>query len=93
MIQGYRDRLTESIALGKVGKGFPPDLVLRTQKLLAALNAATQVDDLRLPPGNRLHKLTGDRQGQYSLSINDQWRICFIWTDAGPDLVEVCDYH
>lgn len=93
MIQGYRDKLTESIALGKVGKRFPPDLVLRTQKLLAALNAATQVDDLRLPPGNRLHKLTGDRQGQYSLSINDQWRICFIWTDAGPDLVEVCDYH
>ncbi|NBN65339.1 type II toxin-antitoxin system RelE/ParE family toxin [Microvirga tunisiensis] len=93
MIQSYRNKQTEAVARGKAGKGFPPDLVNRAQKLLAVLNAAVRLEDLRLPPGNRLHRLSGDRQGQHALAINDQWRICFVWTEIGPSDVEICDYH
>lgn len=57
------------------------------------LENAVKLDDLRSPPGNRLEALKGDRQGQHSIRINDQWRICFIWTDAGADEVEIVDYH
>ncbi len=57
------------------------------------LDAAEVLADLRVPPGNRLEKLAGDRAGQYSIRINQQWRICFRWTDAGPDNVEITDYH
>ncbi|MNE16010.1 Toxin HigB-1 [compost metagenome] len=74
-------------------KGFPADLVRRAQQLLTILDAATTVEDLRSPPGNRLEKLSGDREGQYSIRINKQWRICFVWTGAGPESVEITDYH
>jgi proteic killer suppression protein len=57
------------------------------------LDAAEVLADLRVPPGNRLEKLVGDRSGQYSIRINQQWRICFRWTDAGPEDVEITDYH
>jgi len=57
------------------------------------LDAAEVLADLRVPPGNRLEKLAGDRAGQYSIRINQQWRICFRWTDAGPESVEITDYH
>lgn len=57
------------------------------------LNAAGALLDLRAPPGNRLEALKGDRHGQHSVRINDQWRLCFVWTDAGPTDVEICDYH
>lgn len=57
------------------------------------LNAAGALLDLRAPPGNRLEALKGDRHGQHSVRINDQWRLCFVWTDAGPAEVEICDYH
>jgi proteic killer suppression protein len=60
---------------------------------LAILNRAARLDDLRVPPGNRLEALKGDRAGQYSIRINDQFRICFIWTSAGPKEVEIVDYH
>lgn len=60
---------------------------------LLILDAAETLDDLRVPPGNRLEKLKGDRTGSYSVRINQQWRICFSWTDAGPDRVEIVDYH
>jgi proteic killer suppression protein len=60
---------------------------------LAILDAAEVLEDLRVPPGNRLEKLQGDRAGQYSIRINQQWRICFHWTDAGPEDVEIVDYH
>ena len=60
---------------------------------LAILDAAETVEDLRAPPGNRLEKLNGDRAGQYSIRINQQWRICFVWTSAGPQNVEIVDYH
>lgn len=59
----------------------------------AVLQAAVHLDDLRVPPGNRLEALTGDRAGQHSIRINDQWRLCFKWTDRGPEDVEIVDYH
>jgi len=67
-------------------------LTVATRKL-AMLNAATELRDLRSPPGNRLEPLQGNRAGQHSIRINDQWRICFVWTDAGPMQVEIVDYH
>ena len=60
---------------------------------LRQVGSAESFDDLRLPPGNRLEALKGDRAGQYSIRVNDQWRICFVWTDAGPEEVEIVDYH
>ena len=93
MICSYKDKLTESIAEGSVKKGFPADLVRRAQLLLTVLKAAGSLNELRAPPGNRLEKLSGDREGQHSIRINRQWRICFVWTDAGPEEVEVTDYH
>jgi proteic killer suppression protein len=78
---------------GRFGKGFPSDLVKRTRAMLSALDAAVELEDLRFPPGNHLEALSGDRAGQYSVRINDQWRICFAWTDQGPKDVEIIDYH
>ena len=60
---------------------------------LRQVGSAESLDDLRVPPGNRLEALKGDRAGQHSIRINDQWRICFVWTDAGPEEVEIVDYH
>ncbi|AYD01976.1 type II toxin-antitoxin system RelE/ParE family toxin [Neorhizobium sp. NCHU2750] len=93
MIRSFRDKLTQSISDGSVRKGFPADLVRRAQQLLTVLDVATSIEDLRSPPGNRLEKLAGDREGQYSVRINKQWRICFRWTEAGPEQVEITDYH
>ncbi len=93
MIRSFRDKLTASIADGSVRNGFPDDLVRRSQQLLTLLNAASDVKDLRSPPGNRVEKLSGDREGQYSIRINRQWRICFVWTEGGPEDVEITDYH
>lgn len=93
MICSYRDARTQSIAAGTVKKGFPADLVRRAQLLLTVLDAASSLEDLRSPPGNRLERLVGDRLGQYSVRINKQWRICFIWTKAGAEQVEITDYH
>ena len=75
------------------GKGFPADPVKRTRALLSALDAAVILDDLRFPPGNHLEELKGDRAGYYSVRINDQWKMCFQWTDQGPADLEIVDYH
>jgi len=75
------------------GKGFPADLIRATRRRLERLNVATTLEDLRHPPSHRLHKLTDDREGQWSISVNDQFRICFIWSGAGPQEVEFVDYH
>lgn len=93
MIRSFRGKLVEAVADGSVKKGFPPELVRRAQQLLTVLHAALTIDDLRSPPGNRLEKLAGDRDGQHSIRINRQWRICFRWTAAGPEDVEIVDYH
>lgn len=79
--------------IGHFAKGFPVEIIRRTQALLSALDAAAELEDLRFPPGNNLEKLSGDRAGRYSVRINRQWRICFIWTENGPDQVEIVDYH
>lgn len=93
MILSYRGKHTEAVAGGRAPKGFPADLVRSSQRKLAMLNAAHSLDDLRVPPGNRLEALAGDRAGQHSIRINDQWRICFRWTGAGAEDVEITDYH
>ena len=93
MIRSFRDSTTEAIAASKAAKGFPADLVKRAVRKLTMLNYATSLDDLRSPPGNRLEALKGDRNGQHAIRINDQWRICFVWTSAGPERVEITDYH
>jgi toxin HigB-1 len=93
VILGFADKRTAEIANGTIRKGFPADLVRRSQLLLAVLNAAVELNDLRSPPGNRLEKLRGDKSGQYSIRINDQWRICFEWSDLGAKNVSILDYH
>ena len=93
MIQGFRDRTTEAVYRGENPKGFPSDLVKIARRKLAYLDAAVDLRDLRQPPGNQLEALTKDRRGQYSIWINDQFRICFRWTRQGPADVEVTDYH
>ncbi len=85
-------RAAEAVA-GRYGKGFPTDLAKRTRAMLSAMNAATVLEDLRFPPGNHLERLNGDRTGQHSVRINDQWRICFVWTEQGPADVEIVDCH
>lgn len=93
VIAGYRDRRTEAFADGAFVPAFQ-GFAWQAQKRLAILNAATSLNDLRVLPGNRLEALTGDRRGQYSIRINRQWRICFIWSDElGPSQVEIVDYH
>lgn len=94
MIRGFRDRRAEAIHNGvSPGKGFPADIVAVARRKLRMLEAAETLDDLRLPPANRLEKLAGDRKGQHSIRINDQWRICFRWSATGPEDVEIVDYH
>ena len=93
MIISTRGKLTAGAVQDRFGKGFPADLVRRTRAMLSALDAAIQLEDLRFPPGNHLEVLSGDRAGQHSVRINDQWRICFVWTDQGPQDVEIVDYH
>ncbi|AHB49052.1 plasmid maintenance system killer protein [Hyphomicrobium nitrativorans NL23] len=93
MIKSYRNAMTEAVARGKAPKGFPADLARRALLRLLALDHAKTLDDLRSPPGNRLEALKGDRKGQHSIRINAQWRICFVWTEAGPEQVEIVDYH
>jgi len=93
MIKSFKNALTESFANGESRKGFPADLVKVARPKLGYLNAATTLDDLRAPPANRLEALKGDRKGQHSIRVNDQFRICFVWTAEGPKDVEFVDYH
>ncbi|GEL44594.1 hypothetical protein MEX01_51850 [Methylorubrum extorquens] len=93
MIQSFHDSLTEAVARGRRPKGFPADLYKATRRKLTYLDAAANLDDLRSPPGNRLHALDRDRAGQHAIRINDQFRLCFVWTEAGPERVEFTDYH
>jgi proteic killer suppression protein len=85
--------MTETVASGKAPKGIPADLLRRAVVKLTLIDNATALTDLMRPPGNRLEALKGDRAGQHSIRINDQWRICFIWSDNGADQVEIVDYH
>jgi proteic killer suppression protein len=92
MIRGFRCKVTQALFAGGHPKRFRAIETVATRKL-AMLDAAKTLDFMRSPPGNRLEALKGDRAGQWSVRINDQWRLCFVWTDAGPDEVEIVDYH
>lgn len=85
--------MAKEVFEGRSPKGFPSDLLKAARRRLAQLNAARTLDDLKVPPGNRLHPLTADREGQWSVSVNNQFRICFVWTDNGPDALEFVDDH
>jgi proteic killer suppression protein len=78
---------------GENPKGFPSSILKAARRKLKMVDAAVVLTDLRVPPGNQLEALTGDRRGQHSIRVNDQWRICFVWTPEGPTNVEVVDYH
>ena len=92
MIQSFRDRATEQLWMGAVVKRFTG--IERTAlRKLDILHQARDLRDLAAVPGNRLEALAGDRRGQHSIRINDQWRICFKWTKEGPANVEIVDYH
>jgi proteic killer suppression protein len=93
MIRSFRDTRTESIFNREVARGFPSNVLKQARYKLLILNAAEQLDDLRVPPGNRLEKLSGNRLGQHSIRINDQWRVCFRWHDSNAFEVEIVDYH
>lgn len=93
MIRSYKDKTTAAVAAGKSPKGFPADLVKAARRKLFVLDNAVVLDDLKSPPGNRLHPLLKDRAGQHAIRVNDQFRLCFRWTDAGPEDVEITDYH
>ena len=93
MIRSFADKETELIWNGRRSRKLPPDMQDRAIDRLRLLNRAKTLDDLRNPPSNRLHALKDDRAGQHSISINKQWRICFVWRDGGADGVEITDYH
>jgi proteic killer suppression protein len=92
MIRSF-DPETEKIWLGQRSRNLPPDIQKRALDKLRLLNRARVFDDLRSPPSNRLHALKDDRAGQHSISINMQWRICFVWKDGHAHNVEITDYH
>lgn len=93
MIESFRGKRTAAVFLGRMPKGFPADIAAVARRKLRMLDAAVQLDDLRVPPGNRLEALSGDRAGQHSIRVNDQWRVCFVWRDGGAHAVEIVDYH
>jgi addiction module HigA family antidote len=93
MVKGFACKETEKLFLRQFSARFPSDLQRIALRKLLLLDAAERLEDLRIPPGNRLEKLTGDRKGQHSIRINDQWRICFRWSDGDTYEVEIVDYH
>jgi len=93
LIRSFRDKTTEAVSEGKSPKGFPSDLVRPAQRKLFMLDNADELADLKTPPGNRLEALKGNRAGQHSIRINDQFRICFRWVEGNAEDVEITDYH
>jgi proteic killer suppression protein len=93
VIRSFRDRDTERLFHREPVRKWGPDVQRLGLRKLRVLDAATSTDDLRAPPGNRLEKLRGDRAGQWSIRVNDQWRLCFQWRDGDAYAVELVDYH
>ena len=93
MIGSFADKRTAALFAGRAVRGLPTSIQSRARTKLLMIDAAGRLDDLRAPPGNRLEALRGDRRGQYSIRINDQWRICFAWRAASAWDVEIVDYH
>ena len=92
MIRSFRDKGTERLFLDEDVPRFRA-IERQARRKLLLIDAAAALDDLRSPPGHRLEALRGDRRGQHSIRINDQWRICFVWRDGGAEDVEIVDYH
>ncbi|HVB51133.1 MAG TPA: type II toxin-antitoxin system RelE/ParE family toxin [Acidimicrobiales bacterium] len=93
MLQSFGDKTTERVWHREQVRVFDSELLRSAVRKLLILDAAEELKDLTVPPGNRLEKLKGDRAGQHSIRINQQWRICFRWTAAGPEDVTIVDYH
>jgi proteic killer suppression protein len=93
MIKSFADRETERIFRLELSRKLPGSIQVIARRKLIILDAAEALSDLRIPPGNQLEKLSGNREGQYSIRINDQWRICFVWKDDNVQHVEIVDYH
>ena len=93
MIKTFADKATAALFAGKRIKAWGPDLIRQAQRKLAMLNRAASLEDLKVPPGNRLERLLGDREAQHGIRINDQWRVCFEWRDGHAWEVEIVDYH
>jgi proteic killer suppression protein len=94
VIRSFKDARAEAIFEGRSpGKRFPADIIRATRRKLIMIAETRGIEDLRVPPANRLEALRGDRAGQHSVRINDQWRICFVWTGADAEDVEITDYH
>jgi len=93
VILSWRDKETERLWSGIPSRRLPSNIQRAARRKLLMLHAAVSLADLKVPPGNRLHALAGDRTGQLSISVNDQWRICFEWRDGNAHNVEITDYH
>jgi toxin HigB-1 len=93
VLRSFKDRDTEAIWLRQRSRLLDGPTQRVAWRKLAILDAAETLADLRVPPGNRLEKLRGDREGQHSIRINQQWRICFFWSEAGPEGIQIVDYH
>jgi toxin HigB-1 len=93
MIKNFKDREVERLFIREPSRELPPEIQRIGLRKLRMLNRAQTLDDLRIPPGNRLEALKGDRLGQYSIRINDRWRICFVWIQGDVYEVEIVDYH
>jgi proteic killer suppression protein len=93
MIVSFRDPETASVWAGRRSRRLPPDIQAVALRKLRLLNNAKVLNDLRVPPGNRLEALKGGRKGQHSIRINEQWRICFVWSQGHAHEVEIVDYH
>ena len=93
MIKTFADKQTQLLYTTGNSKRLPADLLTRAVRRLEYVDLATSIDDLKVPPSNRLHPLKGDRLGQHAIAINDQWRICFRWQDGDAFDVEITDYH
>lgn len=93
MIWSFRDKEAERLFQRETVRRWGPEVQRAGLRKLRMLDAATNLDDLRSPPGNRLEKLAGDRVGEWSIRVNDQWRLCFVWKDGDAYQVEMVDYH
>lgn len=93
VIKSFADKETERVFSGVISRRLPQNLQSVMRRKLRMLAAATKLDDLRIPPANRLELLKGDRAGQYSIRVNQQWRVCFHWREGGAEGVEIVDYH
>lgn len=93
MIESFADKQTAAVFAGFAARKLPPNILVRARSKLLALHAAITLDDLRSPPSNHLEQLQGNREGQHSIRINQQWRICFRWQNGTAYDVEIIDYH